>query len=290
MDQAQIEKLRAAGYTDDDIRDFMANQPKASGAPTQTQVETLPEIDVTKPSDTLEAAKAAGVPTGPRETSFISDVTTAAPVLLGENIGKVAIGAGGLAAAYGANQLRKGMQARAGAAAAQAAAQMAQAQAAMEQARAAQQAAQGVQERFVQRQAAQAARAVPQVPQILDAAGRPMQPVMPQGPVTPQPVAPQAVAQPAPSQASMLDRTTNMIRQMAANKVVQNLAKGGAAAAALLTPGNVGQDYMVPKTGRMRGMEINPMTGRPWTREQLQAYEANPAQFDTALGAAQMPR
>lgn len=294
MDQAQIEKLRAAGFTDDDIRDYMANQPKASGEPTQTQLETLPEVDVTKPSDTLEAAKAAGVPTGARETSFVSDVATAAPVLLGENIGKVAIGAGGLGAAYAANQVRKGMQARAGAAAAQAAAQQAQAQAAMEQARAAQQAAQGVQERFVQRQAAQAARAVPQVPQILDAAGRPIAPsapVAPQGPVTAQPVAPQAVApQPAQAQPSMLDRTTNMIRQLAANKVVQNLAKGGAAAAALLTPGNVGQDYMVPKVGRMRGMEINPMTGRPWTREQLQAYEANPAQFDTALGAAQMPR
>ena len=45
-----------------------------------------------------------------------------------------------------------------------------------------------------------------------------------------------------------------------------------------------------PQTGRMRGMEINPMTGRPWTPDQIRMYEANPAQFDTALGAAQMPR
>lgn len=292
MDQAQIEKLRAAGFSDDDIRDYMANQPKASGAPTQTEPSTLPEVDVNQPSETLKNAQAAGLPTGARESSLISDIATAAPVMLGENIGKVALGAGGLGAAYAANQVRKGMTARATAAAAQAAAQQAQAQAAMEQARAAQQAAQGVQERFAARQAAQAARAVPTGPQILDAYGRPIQPIAPQGPVTTQPIAPQAMPQAAPQAQpqSILDRTTSMIRQLAANKVVQNLVKGGAVAAAALTPGNVGQDYMVPKVGRMRGMEINPLTGRPWTREQLQAYEANPAMFDTALGQPQMPR
>jgi hypothetical protein len=297
MDQQDIEKLRAAGYTDDDIRDYMANQPKVSGAPTQTEAETLPEIDVTKPSDTLKQAEAAGVPTGARESSIISDVATAAPVVLGENVGKVALGAGGLGAAYAANQVRKGMQARAASGAAQAAAQAAQAQAAMEQARAAQQAAQGVQQRFEARAAAQAARAVPTGPQILDAAGRPMAPsapVAPQGPVSTGPVAPSAtapMAQPAPqAQPSMLDKTTNMIRQLAANKVFNTMAKAGVGAAAALTPGNVGQDYMVPQTGRMRGMEINPMTGRPWTREQLQAYSANPAMYDQALGQAQMPR
>lgn len=296
MDQQDIEKLRAAGYTDDDIRDFAANQPKLGNAPTQTTEETLPEIDVTKPSDTLKQAEAAGVPTGARESSFLSDVATAAPVVLGENAGKIALGAGGVGAAVAANQVRKGMQAASAARSAQAAAQAAQAQAAMEQARAAQQAAQGLQERHLARQAAQAARAVPTGPQILDAAGRPMAPsapVAPQGPVSTGPVAPSAtapVAQPATAQPSMLDKTTSMIRQLAANKVFQGLAKGGAGVAAALTPGNVGQDYMVPQTGRMRGMEINPMTGRPWTKEQLQAYSANPGMYDQALGAAQMPR
>ncbi len=295
MNQEQIDKLRAAGFSDDDIRDYMANQPGLNSAPSPSADDDLPSVDVTKPSQILANAEAAGVPTGPRESSFLSDVATAAPVILGENAGKVALGAGGLGAAYAANQVRKGMQARAAAGSAQAAAQAAQAQAAMEQARAAQQAAQGVQQRFEARAAAQAARAVPTGPQILDAAGRPMAPsapVAPQGPVSTGPVAPQAMAPQAAPQAqpSMLDKTTNMIRQLAANKVFNTMAKGGAIAAAALTPGNVGQDYMVPQVGRMRGMEINPMTGRPWTREQLAAYNANPQQFDLALGAAQMPR
>jgi hypothetical protein len=295
MDQAQIDKLRAAGFSDDEIRDYMSNQQAAT---TQAPVQTTPtgevELDPNAPSETLTRAQAAGVPTGGRESSFISDVATVAPVVLGENAGKLALGAGGLGAAYAANQVRKGMQARAGAAAAQATAQSAQAAAAMEQARAAQMAAQGVQQRFDARAAQQAARAIPSGPQILDAAGRPMQPVAPSGPATSGPVAPQ-VAQaarpiPAAQPASMLDKTTAMIRQLAANKVLQGMAKGGAALTAGLTSGNIGQNYMVPEAGRMRGMEINPLTGRPWTKEQLDMYAQNPAAFDAQLGAPQMPR
>lgn len=89
---------------------------------------------------------------------------------------------------------------------------------------------------------------------------------------------------------TMLDKTTSLMRQLAANKVVQGAARGANAIGAALTPGNIGQDYQVPQTGRMRGMEINPMTGRPWTKEQLSAYESNPNAFDQMLGAPQMPR
>lgn len=96
------------------------------------------------------------------------------------------------------------------------------------------------------------------------------------------------VAQPA--ETTMLDKASQMIRQLAANKAFQGAVRVGAGAAAALTPGNVGQDYMVPQSGRMRGMEINPITGRPWTREELQAYAANPSAFDQQLGPAQMPR
>lgn len=45
-----------------------------------------------------------------------------------------------------------------------------------------------------------------------------------------------------------------------------------------------------PTTGRMRGMEINPMTGRPWTKQEIQMYERNPQQFDQILGQPMMPR
>lgn len=117
---------------------------------------------------------------------------------------------------------------------------------------------------------------------ILGPNGQPMvRPVMPTTPTMPASV-PVAQAQP-----SLIDRTTNLMRQIAASKVVR---AGGALAAGLTTPSNIGQDYPFPQTGRMRGMEINPLTGLPWTKEQLQAYNANPALFDSQLPPAQMPR
>lgn len=103
---------------------------------------------------------------------------------------------------------------------------------------------------------------------ILDSQGRPMQ--MPQ----PQPAArPQAQAQPG-----MMDRIAQMARTYgpAAARMV-----GGAAAAAM--PSNAGQAYNFPQAGPMRGMEINPMTGRPWTREELAAYERNPNAFNSGF-------
>jgi len=271
MDQQQIDKLRAAGYTDDDIRDYIANQPKASGAPTQTQVETLPEIDVTKPSETLSSAQAAGMPTGPRETSFLSDVATAAAFKGGqfamENpLATAALGAYGASYIPGVNRLPL-----------------------ISDIRNTRTAVGDIAQRAMNRGGVPQSAPVGSPANPIGGAARP---VAPQGPVSTGPVAPQAMAPQAAPQAqpSMLDKTTNMIRQLAANKVFNTMAKGGAMAAAALTPGNVGQDYMVPQVGRMRGMEINPMTGRPWTREQLAAYNANPQQFDLALGAAQMPR
>lgn len=279
MNEQDIQKLRDAGYSDDDIRDYMANQPRTAPGPTQTQVETLPEVDVTKPSEILRQAEAQGVPTGPRESSFLSDIATAAPVVLAEHGGKIALGGLG-AAGLGAGALYKRGKAME-----------------LEAERLRQQ---GIQNRFEARMAAQEAQAAqragqaaqaarPIAPQILDAAGRPIAPPTGSAPIAPQ-AAPLPQAAPTTPQPSILDRTTAMIRQLAANKVVQGMAKGGAGLTAALMPGNVGQDYMVPQVGRMRGMEINPMTGRPWTREQLAAYNANPQQFDIALGAAQMPR
>jgi len=106
MNQEQIEKLKAAGYTDDDIRDFAANQPSLGNAPTQTTDQSLPEIDVTKPSDTIKNAEAQGIPTGARESNIISDLATVAPVVLAENAGKVALGGLG-AGALGAGAMYK---------------------------------------------------------------------------------------------------------------------------------------------------------------------------------------
>ena len=290
MNEIEINKLRAAGFSDDEIKDYIANRPQASGsgAPTSDSTGDLPEVDVNKPSTTLQQAEAAGIPTEGRAPGF-TEFGTAAGSAVADNAGKIAAGLGLGGGAYVANQWRKGAQATAAARNAQAAAQMAQAQAAMEQARAAQMSAQGLQERALARQAAQAAKALPQTPQILGPNGQPLRPIAPTGPAPAiQPVAPTAPAPtggPLPSgmaageapfrppqQASILDKTTNMIRQLAANKVVQNMAKGGAGVAAALTPGNIGQNYNFPQTGPLRGSEINPQTGRPWTQQELAAY------------------
>ena len=86
---------------------------------------------------------------------------------------------------------------------------------------------------------------------------------------------PQAVS---PQQQSMMQRGmqyADKIKQIAMEKVMQNagaisnVAKGGVAAAATLTPGNIGQNYPVPRQGPYKGMEINPMTNRPWTQQEL---------------------
>lgn len=88
------------------------------------------------------------------------------------------------------------------------------------------------------------------------------------------PVAPTATPAPAPTaptqaQPGMVDRATQIVKNIALNKVIQNAVKGGGAMAAALTPGNIGQNYPVPQTGPYKGMEINPMTNRPWTQQEL---------------------
>ena len=100
---------------------------------------------------------------------------------------------------------------------------------------------------------------------ILDAQGRPM---------VRTPVAPAAPAPQAPAQTGIVDKASQMIRQLAASKVLPGLAKAGAGVTAAVMPGNVGQNYPFPQTGPMRGSEINPSTGRPWTKQELDAYRA----------------
>lgn len=297
MNEQEIEKLRAAGFSDDDIRDYMADkqrQPQQPGAQSEAdrRNDQGPELDPNAPSETLSRARAQGVPTEGRESSFISDLATVAPVFLAENAGSLALGGGGLGAAYAGKKFYDAQRLASEARQAQAAAQMAQANAAMEQARAAQQSAQGLQERAAARQAAQAARTAPVAPQILDAQGRPIvrapvAPVAPTGPAMTAPVAPQGPLPPGvtagpapfrpPAAPSVVDRATQIVRQIAANKVVQGAARFGnlaGIASMALTPGNAGQNYPFPQSGPLRGSELNPATGRPWTPQELAAYRA----------------
>jgi len=114
------------------------------------------------------------------------------------------------------------------------------------------------------------APAAPATSPILDAQGRPMvrTPVAPSAPATPAP------APKAPVQTSVMDKASQVIRQLAANRVVQGAARIGGTVTAAVMPGNVGQNYPFPQSGPMRGQEINPSTGRPWTKQELDAYRA----------------
>ena len=85
----------------------------------------------------------------------------------------------------------------------------------------------------------------------------------------------------APSRApTMLERGTDIakkMREIAASKVTgpapyAPYVRGATAVGAFAMPGNTGQEYPFPQKGPMRGMEINPATGQPWTPAELQQY------------------
>ena len=96
-----------------------------------------------------------------------------------------------------------------------------------------------------------------------------------------------AAAEANPSAGNFIQRMSNLARQygpavqsagesavQAVKSVAPMAARIGGTAALALTPGNVGQNYNFPQRGPMRGSEINPQTGRPWTTQELQAYNA----------------
>lgn len=91
---------------------------------------------------------------------------------------------------------------------------------------------------------------------------------------------------PAPSAtASAPAEITQSVRQMAMDRLIQPAAqaarsaapamRGGMGILSALMPANVGQNYPFPTSGAMKGSEINPATGRPWTRDELTQYYAS---------------
>jgi len=105
--------------------------------------------------------------------------------------------------------------------------------------------------------------AAPATSPILGANGQPMTRTP-----TPTPT-PKPQAQPG-----VIDKATAMVRQLAASRILPTLARAGGTVTAAVMPGNVGQNYPFPQSGPMRGQEINPSTGRPWTKQELDAYRA----------------
>lgn len=125
--------------------------------------------------------------------------------------------------------------------------------------------------------------------------GAPTAPVAPTGTAPLRPVIP-AGSPPAPTP-SMASRVQAAAAQRIANLPAMGEMLGGAArmAGRVLGPASLAMQTTdlgpkTPQTGRMRGMEINPLTGAPWTPDQIRQYEANPAQYDSQMAPPQFRR
>jgi hypothetical protein len=288
MNEQDIAKLKAAGFSDADIADYHANTAPEAAQP----AETLPEVDVTTQSEISRNAEAAGIPTT-NEGSWASNAAAvgAAAAPYAVPVGAGALGIYGAAKVGGwgrnlANTVNEGVAAyKHGVNTANEIAQrnvdLQNQRMAERMARGGGQAAQNV--RPVAPNAG--AQAFGQMGENLAARG----PVVPQGMPAAQAV--QAVEQPGIMQRGM--DVASKMRQFAANKVMPGLgAVGEAAGSALGTAGRAlapvarvaagpigtGLQAMfhsgstgpqVPQQGPYRGMEINPHSGRPWTPQEL---------------------
>lgn len=253
------EAAKAAGYTDEEINAYLQAKRQEARKPT-------PAVDTTEPPPPTTQIT-------PVETSAATVATTGALGVAPYAVPAVA----GAAAAIGGSKLYGAWKQSADAAKALADAKMASEQ--------------GIAQRAAERAAQRVGPVAPSMPQgLVDQYGRPMAaPTAPTAPVAPSGMpatAPTTAAQP-----NMIQRGAEYVRQLAMNRLLpaagQMIRSGGIAAAAMYSP-ELGPP--VPKTGRMRGMEINPLTRQPWTRDQLAAYERNPQMFDSQLPPAQMPR
>jgi hypothetical protein len=295
MTNEEIQKLKAAGIDDATIQSIAAEDaakqvPSAMQTQGPVAPEALPEVDVTKPSETLRNAQAAGVPTT-NPGSWMTDALAIGQGLMPSGVGDTLMKLGEGALAY---QGIKGWRENSAARASQAAAELAREQ--------------GIQQRAAQKAAQQAAQQAAQ-------GVRPVVPTaMPTAAATGvSPVAPQAMppAQAPMQQPSMMQRgmdMANKVRQAAAQRITNLPAMGemlpaagealsGAArfAGRALGPASLALQTTdlgpkTPQVGRMRGMEINPLTGAPWTPDQIKQYEANSMMFDQQFAQPQMRR
>lgn len=246
----RVEKLRAAGFSDQDIQEYLKDNPAPPSTATSNQVTgTEPssvsmEVPPTNPADI------------PPEPSWMETGATALRAIMPENPTDLAIKGGEGYLAYKGIQ---GWREHSAANKARAAAEMAREQ--------------GIQNRFNARYpvapeappAAPPAAEAPKPPTRLESSmGRPA----PSGPVNPSSVpARPTVGGPAAAEGS------NFITSLA-QKYGPALGRAGVGITAALMPGNVGQTHNFPTKGPLAGNEINPNTRRPWTPQELQMYNA----------------
>lgn len=233
MTRQELERLQAAGFSQEDIDAFVAQRSTRDTGMDVPVANGLPEIDLDSPSSVTQQAQQRG-----------EDIIGAAPPVFGYEtafeVGPTAakyaaIGAGG----YGAYKVGRGLT-----------------------------------NRFLPGQPS-VPKAGPVAPAMEPGGQKLVDFTQGKSPNTP--TAPQPAAQPAaPKQPGIAQR----VAQIAYDKIAPMAraaapyARGGMAALAAMTPGNIGQDYPFPTSGPLKGQEINPATRRPWTRMELDAYNA----------------
>lgn len=273
MTEAEVQKLRDGGISDAIILEMQKEESTAKGqaAPTATASSALPEIDPNTPSSVYKQAQAANVPTSGREQTMAQTAMEVAPALA-SGAAAIAPYAAGAAGLYGGSRLLNIANTAADAYKTVAAtnAQSAAQNVALQEARMAERAAR---------------------------AGGAVRPVVPTAPVAAAPVAPAGVpAVPAApvaqaAEQGIVSRAGDIVKRLALEKLAPmaaNLAKGANVAALATYSPDLGPK--TPQSGRMRGMEINPLTGAPWTPQQIAQYEANPGMYDQQMAPPQFRR
>jgi hypothetical protein len=280
MDNNQIQKLKAAGFSDQDIADYDQSQTTGAPTPVAGTDTTAPAADEAIPAYVGEAYHERSNWEYP--AMAVNAVTS--------NAFPIAGALGGAATLYKANKVANAWMGKNAAETTAIQAQTAQrAEAAAQAART----AAGHQELQYAKMAARApVQAGSVAPQILDAAGRPMAPAaMPTAPIAPAAMPAAPIAQVA-EQPGIMQRGADIaskMRQFAASKVLGPAGEALGAAGKMLAPlapaarvlaGPIGTGAQlllhsgstgpqVPMQGPFRGMEINPTTGRPWTPQEL---------------------
>jgi hypothetical protein len=266
----EINKLKEAGFNDADIQAYINDQKNRAGKPAAVDPA---QVDSTQPIIVDEKIPQYSV----QEETIMPSMGQAAAMLpaAGNAVVAAAPYVAGAAGLYGGGRLVGAVKTAADAykTGVATAADTAQRQIALQEAKIAERAARAGQ---------QVRPVVPTAP-----AGVPTAPVA--GPVAP-------VAQAAEQ------GLANRVKQTAAQRITglmpsmgEALGTAGRFAGRVLGPASLALESRdlgppVPTTGRMKGMEINPLTRAPWTREQLAQYEANPGLFDQQMSPPQFRR
>jgi hypothetical protein len=283
MTEAEVQKLRDGGISDAVILEMQKEESTSKGeaAPVATATSELPEIDPNTPSKVYTQAKTNDTPTEGSGATFAQGAMELAPAI-GSGLVAIAPYAAGAAGLYGGSKLLGAAKTAADAykTGVATAADTAQRNIALQEAK----------------MAERAARAGQQVRPVVPTATAGV-PTAPVAPVAPPPT---PVAQAAGAAEQGL---ANRVKQTAASRITglmpsmgEALGAAGRFAARTAAPfatlagysGDLGPK--TPQTGRMKGMEINPLTNAPWTPQQIAQYEANPAQYDQQMSPPQFRR